>query len=126
MAYADQVREGFIFVHDFSANKPTLPNVGADFGASGVYANYVLVKTIPANLNRHYIEICNTSGDQIVVVRDDETALSGEALNNASVFSLAGGAAAGAQGSTYVSMSFKGRFQIYAPLASAFVTVMED
>ena len=32
---------------DYSANKPTLPNVGANFAASGPYASYVLIATVP-------------------------------------------------------------------------------
>ncbi len=111
---------------DYSANKPTLPNVGANFAASGPYASYVLIATVPASATRNNVDIENTSGAQVVIVRDDGTAASGTAPNNASVFALAGGAAVGAQGGSWSSTTFKGRLQIYAPSASAQVSVMID
>ncbi|HDR9048747.1 TPA: hypothetical protein QDA94_002978 [Burkholderia vietnamiensis] len=111
---------------DYSANKPTIPNVGAAFGASGPYANYVLVATVPALSTRNNVDIENISGAQIAVVRDDGTAGSGAAPANASVFALAGGSSAGAQGGAWSSQTFKGRLQIYAPSSSAIVSVMVD
>ncbi len=102
---------------DYSANQPTIPSVGANFGGTGPYANYVLVKTIPARGGRINVDVENDSGAQIAIVRDDGTAAASSAPVNASVFSLAPGAAAGAQGGSYVSQTFKGRLQIYAPLA---------
>lgn len=111
---------------DNSANKPALPNVGANFGASGVYANYLLITTVPANPSRLSIDVENTSGAQIVIVRDDGTAASGAAPVNASAFVLAGGAAAGAQGGSWTSQTFKGRVQVYAPSSSAQVAVMVE
>ncbi|MBR8152704.1 hypothetical protein [Burkholderia vietnamiensis] len=111
---------------DYSANKPTIPNVGAAFGASGPYANYVLVATVPALATRNNVDIENISGAQIAVVRDDGTAASGVAPANASVFALGGGASAGAQGGAWSSQTFKGRLQIYAPSAAAVVSVMVD
>jgi hypothetical protein len=47
---------------DFSANKPTLPNVGVSFANSGPYANYVLITSIQANSSRLNIDIENISG----------------------------------------------------------------
>ncbi|WP_447361696.1 hypothetical protein ACSC95_19130 [Burkholderia vietnamiensis] len=111
---------------DYSANKPTIPNVGAAFGASGPYANYVLVATVPALATRNNVDIENISGAQIAVVRDDGTAASGAAPANASVFALGGGASAGSQGGAWSSQTFKGRLQIYAPSAAAVVSVMVD
>ncbi|MGF7131892.1 hypothetical protein P3T40_003375 [Paraburkholderia sp. EB58] len=111
---------------DYSANKPALPAVGAAFGGSGPYANYVLVSTIPASTGRNNVDIENTSGAQIAVVRDDGTAAAGAAPNNASVFALVGGSAAGAQGGAWSSATFKGRLQIYAPVSTAIVSVMVD
>ncbi|MBV8474084.1 MAG: hypothetical protein JO107_14795 [Hyphomicrobiales bacterium] len=117
---------------DYSANKPTLPNVSANFGASGVYANYVLIATVPANPSRLSIDVENTSGAQIAIVRDDGTAASGTAPNNASVFALAGGSvpgggsAVGTQGGSWSSQTFKGRVQVYAPSSSAQVVVMVE
>ncbi|MEI1276594.1 hypothetical protein V8G45_27475 [Klebsiella pneumoniae] len=120
------VTQGGSTGQDYSANKPTLPYVGAAFGASGPYANYVLIATVPALATRNNVDIENISGAQIVVVRDDGTAGSGAAPNNASVFALGGGSAAGAQGGAWSSQTFKGRLQIYAPSSSAIVSVMVD
>lgn len=113
---------------DYSANKSTItiPNVGAAFGASGPYANYVLLTTIPASATRANIDIENISGGQIVLVRDDGTAAAASAPNNASAFALAGGAGVGSQGGSWSSATFKGRLQIYAPSSSAIVSVMVD
>jgi len=111
--------------HDYSANAPALPNVGANFGGSGPYAGYVLVKTVPAGA-RGNIEIQNTSGAQIVLVRDDGTASGGAAPANASVFALAGGAAAGAMGASWNSTTFKGRLQVYAASGGAQIAIFTD
>ncbi len=111
---------------DFSANKPTLPNIGANFAASGPYASYFLVATAAASATRNNIDIENISGAQIAIVRDDGTASGGAAPANASVFALGGGASAGAQGGSWSSTTFKGRIQVYAPASSAIVTVMVD
>ncbi|HEX7906698.1 MAG TPA: hypothetical protein VF534_01215 [Paraburkholderia sp.] len=111
---------------DYSVNKPTIPNVGAVFGNSGPYANYVLIQTVPASPTRNNVDIENTSGGQIVVVRDDGTAATGAAPTNASVFPLGGGASVGAQGGSWSSQTFKGRLQIYAPASTAIVAVMVD
>lgn len=111
---------------DFSANNPTLPNIGANFGASGPYANYILIKTIAASVTRANADIENLSGDQIVVVRDDGTAANAAAPVNASAFALAPGAAAGAQGGSWSSTTFKGRIQIYGPSASDQVAAFVD
>ena len=100
---------------DASVNQPTLPVVGANFAASGPYANYALVATIAADPKRRLIDIENNSGAQIVVLRDDGTAVPGAAPTNASLFPLAGGSGVGSQGGAYVSTTFAGRIQIYAP-----------
>ncbi|WP_146002717.1 hypothetical protein [Telmatospirillum siberiense] len=111
---------------DYSTNQPALPNVGANFSSSGPYANYILIATVPANSARTNIEIDNNSGSQIAVIRDDGTAGTGSAPVNASVFPLAGGAGTGSQGGGWSSQTFQGRLQIYAPVSTAQVAVMED
>ncbi|HDR9132617.1 TPA: hypothetical protein QDA91_003754 [Burkholderia vietnamiensis] len=111
---------------DYSSNKPTIPNVGAAFGASGPYANYVLVATVPASPTRNNIEVDNLSGGQIVVIRDDGTAATGSAPSNATVKSYAPGSTAGAQGGSWSSQTFKGRIQVYAPSSTAFVAISVD
>ena len=109
-----------------SANAPTLPNVGAAFGSSGPYANYLLVATLAASTSRASVDVENTSGAQIAVVLDDGTAAAGAAPANASVFALASGSAVGAQGGSWVSQSEKGRVQIYAPASTAQVMVRQN
>jgi hypothetical protein len=111
---------------DHSANQPALPVVGQPFAAAGPYASYVLIATVPGSPSRNNVDIENTSGAQIAVVRDDGTAASGAAPANASVFALGGGSAAGAQGGAWSSQTFKGRLQIYAPSSTAIVSVMVD
>ena len=111
---------------DYSANKPTLPNVGSNFAASGPYASYVLIATVPASTTRTIVDIENNSGAQIAIIRDDGTAANGTAPKNASVFALAGGSGAGAQGGSWTSSSFFGRLQIYALSSTAQVAVWVD
>ncbi len=111
---------------DYSTNKPAIPNVGANFAASGPYASYVLLATIPLGAILNSVDIENTSGAQIAIVRDDGTAANGAAPANASVFPLAGGAGAGQQGGAWGSTTFRGRVQIYAPSASAQVAIFVD
>jgi hypothetical protein len=109
---------------DYSTNKPTLPNVGANFAASGPYASYILITTVPASATRNSVDIENTSGAQIAIIRDDGTAAA--APVNASVFALGGGSGAGAQGGAWSSQTFKGRLQIYSASSSAQVAVMVE
>lgn len=111
---------------DYSGNQPTLPNVGGAFGSTGPYANYVLVAIVPASAARFNIDVENTSGAQIAIVRDDGTAANGSTPMNASVFALGGGSAVGAQGGSWSSQTFKGRVQIYAPLGTAQIAVMVE
>ena len=108
---------------DYSVNKPTLPVIGANFAASGPFASYVLIATAPALSTRNEIEVQNVSGAQIAVLLDDGTAATSAAPVNASLFSLAGGSASGAQGGSWSSTAFKGRVQVYAPVSTAFVEV---
>lgn len=114
---------------DFSANQPTPPVLGAigsAYGGSGPYAAYVLITVVPGDYRRFCIEVDNTSGAQVAIVRDDGKATPGNALTNASVFALTGGVAVGAQGAGWVSPYFKGRLQVYAPSSAAQVAVMVD
>ncbi len=111
---------------DYSANQPTLPNIGVNFGGSGPYANYVLIATVPANPARFAIDVENNSGAQIAIIRDDGAAASSAAPVNASVFALSAGTGAGAQGGAWSSQTFKGRLQIYAASSGAQVAVMGD
>jgi hypothetical protein len=114
---------------DRSANKPTPPNVGSNFGGTGPYANYVLVETIPVNANRNAVDCENATGAQIVIERDDGTVSSGSAPANATVFPIGGGAGTAQQGGSWSSTTFRGRIQVFAPAAlsgNAFLACMED
>lgn len=108
------------------SNKPTIPNVGAAFAGSGPYASYVLITTVAASSSRVSIDVENNSGAQIVIVRDDGTAATSAPPANASVFPIGGGSGVGSQGGSWISTTFKGRVQIYAPSSAAQVSVMVD
>jgi hypothetical protein len=105
--------------NDYSLNKPAIPNVGAGFGATGTYANYVYLGVILASPTRNEVEVINTSGSQIVLVFDDGSAAAGAAATNASVFALGAGSGVGSQGGAWQSAIFKGRIQIYALSSTA-------
>lgn len=112
---------------DYSANKPSLPVVAnTQWVSSGLYASWYLIKTVPANASRVNIEIQNTSGAQIAILRDDGTAANAAAPLNASVFSLSGGVGSGSQGGGWSSTTFRGRLQVYAASSAVFVSIMED
>jgi len=112
---------------DRSINAPTIPSVGADFGNVAPYNNYHLVKTIAANPLRQYIDVENTSGAQIVLLRDDGAAANGQLPTNASIIPLAGGSGVGSQGGSWSSTTFKGRLQIYGPPSTTpQITAFED
>ncbi len=111
---------------DFSTNAPALPLIGNGFGTSGPYANYLLIRTVPANPGRNNLDIENNSGAQIAILRDDGSAATGSAPNAATIFALAGGAGIGSQGGSWSTASFKGRIQVFAPSATAQVAVFQD
>ena len=100
---------------DFSANQPTIPDVGENFGSTGPYANYVLLETVGINSSCVNLEVQNQSVSQIVLVLDDGQAEAGAALTNASIKVLAAAAAAGGAGGVWASQTNKRRIQIYGP-----------
>lgn len=111
---------------DFSANQPTLPNVGANFGVSGAYANYVLISTVPSNPARFSIDVENNAGSQIAIILDNGAAVNGSAPVGATVFALAGGSGQGSQGGSWVSLVEKGRVQVYAASVTAQVAIRQN
>jgi hypothetical protein len=113
----------FTLSNDVSANEPAIPVVGANFANAGPYANYVLIQTVATNTNRKNISVFNLSGAQILIMRDDGTMALGSTPANASLIALSGGSSAGQQGGYWSSTTFKGRLQIYAPAANAFVSI---
>jgi hypothetical protein len=114
---------GKSLVTDYSAHPPTIPAIGANFAASGPYASYVLLQTIPADSARQGIDIENLSGAQIAVVLDDGKTAAGSvpAAGKASVFALSGTAAA-QQGGSW-SSCLQCRVQVYAPASTAQVAI---
>jgi len=113
---------------DYSANQPALPTIGNGFGATGPFANYVLVATIPANPSRAKWRVENPSGGQIAILVDDGTAAAGAAPVHATVWPISG-TTAGQQGGSDGDQVIKGRIQIFAPATlsgNAFVAVRQD
>jgi hypothetical protein len=114
---------------DASANKPTLPNVGASpFGGTTLYSAYVLVATLAANASRNSWGFQNCSGARCVLLLHDGTASSGSAPNNATCYAIEGGAAPGFQGGSDGDAYFKGAVEVYAAAAltgSAYVALYQ-
>lgn len=81
---------------------------------------YSLLGTIGLAPRRNCIEVQNQSTQQIQLVRDD-----GAGGNQTSLI-LAGAAAAGGQGGSWQSYTFKGRLRIYGPSGSQQVAVYQD
>jgi hypothetical protein len=108
-------------IKNASTTNLTLPAIGAAFGASGPYANYVLLTTIPADEARQLVQVQNFSTGLVVIVFDDGTTASGSvpAAGKATAISLAAAAVAGGAGGGVFSDRFQGRVQVYAPLSTA-------
>jgi len=112
---------------DFTANEPTWPVVGANFGSfGGPYDSWILLATIPAQPSRLQITIDNMSSAQILCLRDDGTAGPGAALVNATGFTLNPKVSVGPEGGNYSSATFRGRIQIYGASSSQTVAVSTD
>ncbi len=112
---------------DFSTNMPAFPVVGANWPTTGsLYENYVLLTTIPANPARANAEIHNLSGVNLVVIRDDGTAQTGNVMTNASLFMIPPGAGQGQPGAPYANKTFKGRYQVYGPAGAGPITALVD
>lgn len=110
---------------DYSANQPALPNIGANFGGSGPYANYVLLATVPSIVTnlRDEVEIENQSTGQVIFVIDDGAASAGFAPVNPTIDVLAAASVAGGQGGYWNSSIEHGRIQVYAPSSAAQVSI---
>lgn len=92
---------------DRSANAPTGPGSASSFSFNGTTLN--LLSTIAANTSRRNVEINNTTGSQVVLVIDDGANTAG----SVSLFPLAAGSGAFAQGGDFSSQSEQGRIRIY-------------
>jgi len=108
------------------SNAPTvtLPAIGANFAASGPYASFLLLTTIPADEGRQLLRISNQSTAVVALVMDDGTTAVGSvpAATKATVESLSAAAVAGGPGGVYQDR-FQGRVQVYAALSTAQVAV---
>ena len=94
------------FGTDHSANPPSLGGLN-------------LLATVNANAKRNAVGVQNQSTATLTLVRDDG------AGNNTTVLILAPAAAAGAQGSDWTSLSFKGRLRIFGTAGSQ-IAAWED
>jgi hypothetical protein len=103
-----------------STNAVTIPAIGAAFAASGPYASFVLLTTIPADEGRQLVQVQNLSTGLVAIVLDDGTTAVGAvpAAGKATVMSLSAAASAGGAGGTYQD-KFQGRVQVYALSAAA-------
>jgi hypothetical protein len=107
-------------IRNASTTSVTLPAIGQPFAASGPYASYVLLTTIPADEARQELFIQNLSTAQIALILDDSTTAVGSvpAVGKATVMSLAAAGVAGGAGGLF-SDRFQGRVQVYALSAAA-------
>jgi hypothetical protein len=107
-------------IKNASTTALTFPAIGANFAASGPYASFVLLTTIPADEGRQLVQVGNQSTSQVVLILDDGTTASGSvpAAGKASTISLAAAAVAGGPGGVYQD-KFQGRVQVYAASAAA-------
>ena len=108
--------------HDYSVNPPTWPNVGAAFGATGPFANWVLACTIPVNPTRNNYNVWNSGGAQLLLLRDDGTAAPGAAPVNATGYVINSGSSAYQQGGADSDQSFKGRIQVFTASSATWVS----
>lgn len=92
----------------YTASPPSVP-----------IATYVLLATIPEGPMRANVAVQNQSAATIQVVRGDPSG------NNQVSILLASGGAAGAQGASWDSNTFKGRVLIYGPSGSQ-IAAWED
>ena len=112
---------------DFTANDPTWPAAGANFGTfGGPYDTWILLTTVPAQPARLNVTIDNMSSAQILCLRDDGTAGPGAALSNATGFTLNPKVSVGPEGGNYSSATFRGRIQIYGASSSQIVAASTD
>jgi hypothetical protein len=98
----------------------TFPAIGANFAASGPYANYVLLTTIPADGARQELSVSNQSVSVAVLILDDGSTPVGSvpAAGKATTISLGAASVAGGPGGVFAD-KFQGRVQVYALSAAA-------
>jgi hypothetical protein len=102
----------------------TLPAIGAPFAASGPYASFVLLKSIPADGARQDLFAENNSTGVAVLVLDDGSTAVGSvpAAGKATTMALSAAAVAGGVGGIFAD-KFQGRVQVYGALSTSQVAV---
>lgn len=113
---------------DASANAPSWPNIGSNFGAGHpLYPSWFLLKTVAANPARQNITVDNMDlALPVLVLRDDGTAASGGSPVNATGFTLNAKVTAGPEGGHFASATFRGRLQVFGSSSSQFVAISTD
>lgn len=112
---------------DASANAPSWPNVGSNFGGGNpLYPSWALLATVAANTTRANVTVDNMSDAPILCLRDDGTATSGNPPTNATGFTLNPKVSAGPEGGHFESRTFRGRLQIFGASSSQFVAISTD
>jgi hypothetical protein len=102
----------------------TLPAIGANFAASGPYASYVLLGTVPADAARQDLFAENHSTSVAVLVLDDGSTAVGSvpAAGKATTMALNAAAVAGGPGGIFAG-KFQGRVQVYGALSTSQVAM---
>jgi hypothetical protein len=110
----------------FSSPSLTLPAIGANFAASGPYASYVLLGTVPADGARMELSAQNHSTSVAVLILDDGSTASGSVppAGKATTVALSAAAVAGGPGGVFAD-KFQGRVQVYGALSTSQVAVFE-
>jgi len=108
----------------FSNPSLTLPAIGANFAASGPYASYVLLGTVPADGARRLLSAQNLSTAVALLILDDGTTASGSVppAGKATTVALSAAAVAGGPGGVFAD-KFQGRVQVYGALSTSQVAV---
>jgi hypothetical protein len=108
----------------FSSPSLTLPAIGANFAASGPYASYVLLGTVPADGARRLLSAQNLSTAVALLILDDGTTASGSVppAGKATTVALSAAAVAGGPGGVFAD-KFQGRVQVYGALSTSQVAV---
>ena len=108
----------------FSNPALTLPAIGANFGTTGPYANYVLLSTVPADQARMELSAQNLSTSVAVLILDDGSTPVGSvpAAGKATTAALSAASVAGGVGGTFAD-KFQGRAQVYGALSTSQIAV---
>jgi hypothetical protein len=102
----------------------TLPAIGANFAASGPYASYVLLGTVPADGARMEVSAQNLSTAVALLILDDGSTAVGSvpAAGKATTMSLSAAPVAGGVGGIFAD-KFQGRVQVYGALSTSQIAV---